>query len=124
MGRRVFGTWKPPGEPCPEALTPIAVRDLITDCFVAAHGCHFRATRNALGLSTDDDAVRESSLAIVKLAFRQVGGDYDMPSTRDLPRVVNLLAERSLGWGTPVDLVFEHHCSIMRTIGRSLNAGN
>jgi len=124
MGLRLFGRWKSPGDTCPEALTPIEVRDLIMDCFMEAHGGHFRATRHALNLSTDEDAVLESSRAIVKLAFRQVGADYDMPTTHDLPRVVNLLAERSLDWGTPPDLVFEHHCSIMRTIGRSVSAGN
>ena len=115
---RLYGPWDPGSEPAGETLTPKAVRDMIVDCFTATHGQQFSEDRTELGMDARPDAVRESVVGIVRLAFRQVGGDFDNPRAADLARVVNLLAERSLSWGVPQETVFQHHCSMTRVLGR------
>ena len=117
MEQRAFRSCSPGESPPAEVLSPTAVRDMIVDCLTGAHGARFGAHRQALGLSGDGDAVRQSVEGMVRLAFRQVGGDFDRPNAATLTAVVNILAERSLSWGTAADVVFEHYCAITRSIG-------
>lgn len=116
--RRMYGSWDLGGYPIDEHLSPSTARELVVDCFTVAHGQNFGQTRELLGQDTDQQAIRESVQGIIKMAFRQVGGNFDNPSKDELVRVVNLLAERSLGWGTPPDIVFQHHSEMMRTLSR------
>ncbi len=117
MVKRVYGVWDPGGLPNDERLSPSVARELLVDCFTVAHGPNFAETKSQLGLETDDGAVRESVQTIIRLAFKQTGGNFDNPTRDDLVKVVNVLAERSLGWGTPPDVVFQHHSEMMRTLG-------
>lgn len=94
------------------------VRDMIVDCFTATHGPRFGETRAVLGLDDGDHAVRNSVEGIVKLAYTIAGGSYDEPTIETTARVVNLLAERSVSWGVPEDEIFDHHCEMMRLLGR------
>jgi hypothetical protein len=96
----------------------------VVDCFTAAHQERFGASREELGLDARVSAVRESVEGIVRLAFNQVGGDYDDPTVASIASVVNLLAERSLEWGLEPDVVFDHHCAMLREIGRLLTRHN
>jgi len=114
---RAFRPCSPGESLSAEVLSPTVVRDMIVDCLNGALGARFGAHRHALGLSADADAVRHSVEGMVRLAFRQVGGDFDRPSAASLAAVVNMLAERSLSWGTSSDVVFEHYCAITRSIG-------
>lgn len=100
-----------------DALTTIGVRDMIIDCFTSTHGPRFEAQRVALGMDTGFDSLRVGVEGMIKVAFQQVGGDFEQPTVRDLFRVVNILAERSLDWGVSPEDVFENHCSITRTLG-------
>jgi hypothetical protein len=68
-------------------------------------------------MDTGFDSLRVGVEGMVKVAFQQVGGDFEQPTVRDLFRVVNVLAERSLDWGIAPEDVFEHHCSITRILG-------
>lgn len=117
MEHRAFRSCPPGGVPPAPGLTPIDVRDMIVDCLTGAHGARFAAHRDALGLSADPGAVRESVEGMVRLAFKQARGDFDHPDSASLCAAVNILAERSLSWGTATDVVFEHHCAITRSIG-------
>ncbi|MDP2299288.1 MAG: hypothetical protein Q8M55_01080 [Actinomycetota bacterium] len=94
-----------------------AVRDAVVDCFTSTHYARFGASREELGLDTHTSAVRESVEGIVRLAFLHVGGNYDTPTVGSIIAVVNLLAERSLEWGVEDDVVFDHHCAMLREIG-------
>lgn len=107
-----------------EGATLIAVRDALVDCFAATHGEGFMAARSALGLECTDAALRASVEGMVRLAFQQVGGSFDFPTTQAVARAATLLAERSLGWGISEDAVFEHHCLMTRAVGKIALAGN
>lgn len=104
------------------APTLIAVRDKVVDCFAATHGPRFVEARTHLGLETHHEAVRGSVEGMVRLAFRLAGGSFESPTIEVMTRVVNILAERSACWGVPEDMVFEHHCEMMRELGKILVA--
>jgi hypothetical protein len=90
---------------------------MIVDCFTTAHGARFGDHRRELGLDARRESVRRSVEDMVRLAFAQVGGDFDKPTASNLARVATLLAERSLAWGAPPDRVFENHEAMTRTVG-------
>ena len=98
------------------------VRDTVVDCLASIHGPQFSETRAALGLDAGEEAVRCSVQGIVRLAFQLSGGSYDAPTVDTLVKVVNVLSERSLGWGVPEEIVFEQHCVVMRCLGLMLMA--
>jgi hypothetical protein len=116
----VNGQWQDHEGQTSEKLTIAHVRDSLVDCFTATHGPRFSESRAALGMETTPHAVRGTILGMVRLAFQQVGGSYDDPTPESLARAVSLLAERSLEWGVPEDVVFEHHCTMIRAVGRVL----
>lgn len=116
-----FGQWKHDDEH-DVPLTLVAVRDMIVDCFTATHGPRFGETRAVLGLDDGEHAVRSSVQGIVRLAYTIAGGSYDLPTIETTTKVVNLLSERSIAWGVPEDDIFDHHCTMMRTLGLVLLA--
>ena len=118
MTERQYGLWATGSAPRSDFMSPIEVREMLIDCFTAAHGEHFAAQHAAVGLDPRTHPVRESVTRMVRLAFEHCNGDFDSPTREDLTRVVNLLAERSLQWGTPAENVFDHHCSMMQHIAR------
>jgi len=99
-------------------LTSSEVRDLVVDCFTDTHRVRFSSSRGELGMDAGSRAVRGSMERLVRLAFSQVGGDYDLPTRHHLARVIDLLAERSLDWGIEPDVVFERHSLMTRAMGR------
>lgn len=105
-----------------ELPTLLDVRDTVVDCLASIHGPQFSETRAALGLDAGDAAVRSSVQGIVRLAFQLCGGSYDAPTHDTLVKVINVLSERSLGWGVPADVIFEQHCVVMRCLGLMLMA--
>ncbi|MRR12731.1 hypothetical protein EG835_09800 [bacterium] len=92
---------------------------MIVDRFTTTHGPRFGETRAALGLDTGRHAVRSSVQGIVRLAYTMAGGSFDAPTLETTTKVANLLAERSVAWGASEDEVFDHHCEIMRSLGRA-----
>ncbi len=101
-----------------ERMSLLQLRDRVVDGILLTHGEYFGQSRAALGLDPSDSAVRNSAEGMVRLAFQTVGGSYDAPTVQSLAKVVNMLAERVLGWGASPDDIFEHHSTLMREIGR------
>lgn len=91
-----------------EGLTPVKARDLILRCFYEAQKETYSRSRQSLGMTTSNDAITQSILTTVKLAFKEVGADYEQPSAQDLMKVVDVLARKAMAWGTPEDVI-EHH---------------
>lgn len=114
-----FGQWRDWDVLANGAHTLPELRDMVVDSFAATHGPHFGRTRAVLGLEATHDAVRHSVEDMVRMAFRQLGGCFDSPTSESLARVVSFLSERSLSWGVPPDAVFESHSLITRAIGRT-----
>jgi hypothetical protein len=100
-----------------ESESGAVVRDALMRCLAAEHGTLFAEQQRAVGLDGSDQAVAGSIEGMVRLAFQQVGGDFDHPTMASLIRVTNLLAERSLQWGASEDTVFACHTDLTRRIG-------
>lgn len=96
-----------------ERVSPFEVREHLLRCFHQENGERFAEQYRALGLRTAGQSGVEN---MVRLAFQQVGGDFDHPSRMALTRVANLLSERSLDWGAPPEVVLDCHAGIMQQI--------
>ena len=59
-----------------EDLTPTKARDLIVHCFCQAQGETFARAKRSLEVPCDDETVHRSIVAAVRLAFQEVGEDF------------------------------------------------
>gem|GEM_PF-5297722 len=98
-----------------ERVSPFEVREHLVRCFASENSERFAEQERALGRRSDGIAAVES---MVRLAFKQVGGNFERPSRATLTQVANLLAERSLQWGASADDVFACHANLMQYIAR------
>lgn len=99
-----------------ERISAFEVREQLVRCFARENGERFATQERALGIRTGSRGGTGSVEMMVRLAFQQVGGDFERPSRVALTRVANLLSERSLDWGAPAEMVFECHEHLMRQI--------
>jgi hypothetical protein len=99
-------------------LNAAKARDLILNCFYEAQRETFARSKQSLGLSADEAQVHASVLSAIKLAFRELGEDFNNPAKKSLIRVVEVLGRKSTAWGTPQDIIEYHRGQIMRVIDR------
>lgn len=99
-----------------ERVSAFEVREQLLRCFSLENGERFALQERALGLKTGARAGIGAVETMVRLAFQQVGGSFDEPSREALTQVANLLAERSLDWGAPAEMVLDCHEHVMRQI--------
>jgi hypothetical protein len=112
-----FNRWAPSRQDL-QNLDPFKARDLIINCFFEAQRETFVRAKKTLNLQTDARSVQESVNAAVRNAFREAGEDFDHPSRASLQKVVQVLAARSAGWGTPPDIIEYHRGHILGILGK------
>jgi hypothetical protein len=110
-----FNRWAPSRQDL-QGLDPIKARDLIINCFFEAQRETFVRAKKTLNLQTDAKSVQESVSSAVRMAFREAGEDFDRPSRASLQKVVQVLAARSAGWGTPPDIIEYHRGHILKIL--------
>lgn len=101
-----------------EPVSPLEAREQLLHCFARENGGRFAEQERALGINNGDGDGVAGAEMMVRLAFQQVGGDYERPSRASLSQVATLLAERSLTWGAPAEMVLECYEDVIRVIGR------
>lgn len=99
-----------------ERVSPFEVRGQLLRCFAQENAKRFADQERVLGLRTDARGGVGAVETMVRLAFQQVGGCFEQPSRTSLTMVANLLAERSLQWGTCAEDVLACHASVMQQI--------
>jgi len=100
-------------------LTPVKARDLVVECFHFAQSETLARAKRRLGAGGVDDAsIRTTVVGAIRATFHEVGGDYDAPTAPTLRAVVDLLAQRAEGWGTPAEVVRHHHQLIRAMLER------
>ncbi|MDO8950955.1 MAG: hypothetical protein Q7V61_10660 [Actinomycetota bacterium] len=114
---RVYREWRLQ-EVLPAELTVLQARDILLDCFHAVHGDYFIETKSQLGILADERAVMRSVKGAMRLAFKQMHGNYDAPTKHDLENVAEYLAEKSRAWGTPEVVVRRHQSEMERVFSR------
>jgi hypothetical protein len=79
-------------------ITPVIVRDAIIICFYEAHSKDLDMMRNQLNFNSNsdfEDFKKKDVIALIKLKFDEVGGDFNNPSKESLIKVVNQLKDYS-----------------------------
>lgn len=99
-------------------LDAVKARDLVIRCFFEAHKETYAAAKAKLGVPTGDDEVRRSIVAAVRLAFREVGADFDHPTKEALTQVIDVLGRKAAAWGTPKEVVEHHKGEIRKVLAR------
>jgi len=99
--------------------TPLRVRDLVVECFYVAQHETLRRTKAKLGVAGIDDAsIRANVVGAVRFAFKESDGDFDHPTAASLRNAVGVLASRAESWGTPVDIIQQHHEQVLDMLRR------
>jgi hypothetical protein len=96
-------------------LDPVKARDLLVECFLQAQGGTFKRAGAALDLQRDQDELRKTVEAAIRLKFKDLGCDFSDPGADDISKVADALAREARAWGTPEHVV-EHHIDQMRVI--------
>ena len=97
-------------------LDAAKAEDLIINCFFDAQKETFARSKQSLGLRADEGQVYASVLSAIKLAFKEIGEDFNNPTKKSLTQVVEVLGRKSTAWGTPQDIIEYHRGQIMRVI--------
>jgi len=106
-------------------LTPEKARDLVVECFYYAQHETFLRTKQKLGVTRlDETSLRASIVGAVRLAFDEIGGDYDHPTVASLRSAIAVLARKAESWGTPMDIIQHHARQIGRVLSRMGSGGS
>ncbi len=90
-------------------LDAVKARDLVINCFFEAQKETLSRAKQKVGMeSTTDEEMKRTTAAIVRVAFKEIGADFDHPTRKALEQVVQALAHKAEAWGTPEDII-EHH---------------
>ncbi|MBU0597619.1 hypothetical protein KKF61_01325 [Patescibacteria group bacterium] len=102
-------------------LTPEVVRNAIVICFEQAHG---EATKSSLGdLAKDlgEQGVEKFTKAniesIVRKAFRESGGDFELPTKESIIKAMNWLAEFSKSFRSP-EIIKMHYNEVLKLVNK------
>ncbi len=115
MADGVFNRWSL-GERDLQDLDAVKARDLIIKCFYEAQRETFARSKQELGRSADAEELMASVTSAVKVAFREVGGEFSAPTVATLRNVVDVLGRRAASWGTPKDIIAHHGAQIRRVL--------
>lgn len=97
-------------------MTPTKARDLIVQCFQEAQREHLAAASEFIHQTHEQTDVRNMVIGAVRLAFKEVGGDYDQPTKDTLTQVVEILARKSEQRQTPKEIIAHHKGEIERVL--------
>lgn len=98
-------------------VTPQEARQLLVECFVAAQGETLaRNSDVAQAQQPDTMDVRSMAEGTIKLAFANLGYDYEEPAPIALWTVMDYLAGQSKSWGTPPDIIMHHFKEMSKVV--------
>jgi hypothetical protein len=95
------------------SLSPERARDLIVECFFQAqHETFARAKQKVGSQAFDEPSIRSAVVGAVRVAIKEVGGDFDRPTADILAKMVEVLARKAEAWGTPPDVIAHHRVQV------------
>ena len=97
-------------------LTPGKVKALIEKCFYDAQKEIYVTSKKRLNVPFDDNRVRNSIQATIRLAISHVDGDQDNTSKETLYEVLDILEQKARSWRTPDELIDYHKSQIIRAL--------
>lgn len=78
--------------------TPTQVRNLVVLWYYNAFKDNLLAAKRRLGVPATEERVYDSAVALVRLAFKEAGADFNNPTRDSLRSVVRLLSKRTRNW--------------------------
>ena len=93
-------------------LDALKARDLVINCFFEAQKETLSRAKKTLGGDASDDEMKRATAAIVRVAFKEIGADFDHPTRESLAKVVESLAQKADAWGTPEDIIDHHRAQL------------
>ncbi|MHB8882404.1 MAG: hypothetical protein ACYC69_12955 [Thermodesulfovibrionales bacterium] len=97
-------------------LDAVKARDLIVKCFFEAQKETFARAKKDFGGSAEEADIMANVLTMVKMVFRDTGGDFENPDKKSIMAAIESLARKASAWGTPADIIDFHKSQIMRII--------
>ena len=97
-------------------LTTGKVKILIENCFYDAQKEIYITSKKRLNVPFDDDKVRDSIRATIRLAISHVDGDQENPSKEALFKVLDILEQKAKSWRTPDEIIDYHKSQIIRAL--------
>lgn len=94
-----------------EEITPIMVRDAISECFWQAHCIDSEIP------PSDQKANKEYCLSIVRKAFKDTGGNFESPTKESILKCLENLAEFSKNFRDQ-SIVMEHYKNIIQLVNK------
>lgn len=98
--------------------TPLRARDLIVECFHFAQKDKFKALRVKAGIPSTDADISNSIKVMVRLAFTEVGGDFQEPTKDILAKVIDFLGNKEAMWGTPKEIIEHNKKQLFKVINK------
>jgi hypothetical protein len=86
-------------------LTPLQIRNMVVQNFQESQGELFKRTYRRLQIEKNQESLSKTAEIAVRLAFREVGGDFENPTKQKLLEVLIILSKKSSSWGAPADMV-------------------
>ncbi len=99
-----------------EGLDGRKARDLIIECFFDAQKETIARAKKTLGLPAEEAEMKRSIVSIVRVVFKEIGGDFEAPTRDTLHKLVESLAAKAEMWGTPQDIIEDHRGQIGRIL--------
>lgn len=97
-------------------LTNAKALDILVECFYAAQGGLVKRIKNKLDIDPTDKQILDQVVALIRMAFKEVGEDFSNPTKIALTKVIERLSEKAKSWGTPQDIIDHHRKEIQRVI--------
>ena len=89
-------------------------RDLVINCFFEAQKETLSRAKQKIGMeNTTDEEMKRTTATIVRMAFKDIGADFDNPTPKTLEQVVGILAQKAEAWGTPEDIIDHHRAQLV-----------
>jgi hypothetical protein len=114
MSRKIYGV-----DPN-KKISTVDVREAIIDCFTKAHSHVMDEGRGILKELTDEqfEEIKQMNVReMIKRIFKQINGNYQNPSKKDLIAVCDALKEFAANFRSP-QIIKKHYGEIMSLIER------
>ncbi|MDA8099372.1 MAG: hypothetical protein M0042_07075 [Nitrospiraceae bacterium] len=94
----------------------VIARDLLVQCFFAAHGDNIAIVKQHLDFPSNESAVRKSIADIVRWSFESAGANFNNPTRLDLIRAMEELKTYAKIFHAPPQMMYYHEYQMQKVL--------